>query len=333
MKVIDFQHHYIPRVLAERHGYQPGRNVEFMRDGLKGATIHDRLVDLDWQVRDMDAGRVDVGVLSCVVGWDASLEDCRLINDELVRAEDAHPGRFLGLASVPFEAGDRALLEVERAVRELGLRGLAISSQVMGRPLDAPELRDFYRLVQELDVVIFVHPASVPQGYAWTRDYDLARILGRELDLVVATTRLIVGGVLEEFPRLRFVIGHFGGGIAAIKDRLVAKAFRYGSLKRPFQESFARLAFDAAGFEGSPGALSAALTGIAPSQLVFATDYPQDFSGVQTATGKGPAAMADYVELFRSLPVAEEEKAWMLGGHAAHLLKLAERPHRHVAWP
>jgi predicted TIM-barrel fold metal-dependent hydrolase len=332
MKVFDFQHHYVPLALAERHGYAPGRPADFMQGGLKGATLHDRLVDLDWQLRDMDAGHIDVAVLSCVVGWDAPLADCRLINDDVARVEERYPGRFLGLANVPFDDSGSAAAEVRRAVRELGLRGVAISSQVRGGPLDAPELGDFYRAVQELDVPIFVHPAALPEGYAWTRDYDLGRILGRELDLQVAATRLIVGGVLEEFPRLRFVVAHFGGGIAAVKDRLEAKAFRFGTLKRPFGEYFARLAFDAGGFEGAAGPLTAALTGIAPRQIVFATDYPQDFTGVQTATERGPAAMAEYVELFRGLPYSEEDRAWMLGGYAASLLKLDERPHPHVAW-
>ncbi|MBI4492526.1 MAG: amidohydrolase family protein [Chloroflexi bacterium] len=332
MKVIDFQHHYVPLALAERYGYQRGKKGEFMRGGLRAATIHDRLVDLDWQVRDMDAGHIDLAVLSCVVGWDAPLADCQLINDELARVEQAYPGRFLGLANVPIQEGEPGLAELERAVRALGLRGAAITSQVTGKPLDAPGLGDFYRAAQELDVPIFVHPAALPEGYEWTRDYDLGRILGRELDLVVATTRLIVGGVLDAFPRLRFVIAHFGGGVAAVKERLVAKEFRFGTLKRPFEAYFSQLAFDTAGFEGAPGALTAALTGIKPAQLVFATDYPQDFTGVQTDSGKGPAAMADYVELFRQLPCSDEEKAWMLGGHAAELLKLEQQPHRHIGW-
>lgn len=333
VKVIDFQHHYVPVSIAQRYGYQRGSRAEFIRDGLKGATLHDRLVDLDWQIQEMDRGQIDVGVLSCVVGWDAPMDDCRVINDDLANVESTYRGRFLGLASVPIQEGEAGLAEMERAIRELDLRGVTIASQVMGQSLDSPRLRDFYRKVQELDVVIFVHPASVPAGYEWTRDYDLARILGRELDLMVATTRLIVGGVLDEFPRLRFVMGHLGGGIAAVKSRLIAKGFRFGTLKRPFEDYFSQISFDAAGFEGDLPTLRAALTGIKPSQIVFATDYPQDFSGVQTDTGKGPEDMARYVEAFKELPYDRHEIDWMLGEHAAELLKLKQHPHPHVPWP
>src|SRR5574341_2062343 len=152
-------------------------------------------------------------------------------------------------------------------------------SQVGGASLDSPGLYDFYRKVSELDVPIFVHPAMVPQGYQHLMDYDLARILGRELDLSVAATRIIAGGILDRFPNLKFVIGHFGGGVSAVKDRLVAKGYRFGTLKRSFGEYFDMLYFDMAGFEGGLTALNCGLLGIRPERLVFATDYPQDFTG------------------------------------------------------
>lgn len=61
------------------------------------------------------------------------------------------------------------------------------------------------------------------------QDYDLPRVLGREIDLTVATTRLIAGGVLDRFPQLKLVIAYFGGGIAAVKDRLLAKGYCFGT--------------------------------------------------------------------------------------------------------
>ena len=115
--------------------------------------------------------------------------------------------------------------------------------------LDAPALYDFYETVCALDVPIFVHPALAPIGYDLLQDYDLPRVLGREVDLTVATTRIIAGGVLDRFPNLKFVIAHFGGGIAAVKDRLSAKGYRFGTLKRAFAEYFDMLYFDLAGFE------------------------------------------------------------------------------------
>jgi len=77
-----------------------------------------------------------------------------------------------------------------------------------------------------------------------------------------------------------------------------------------------------AGFEGGATALNCALQGIRPERLVFATDYPQDFTGVNTDTGKGMSELKNYIESIRSLPLDEIAKDKMLGGTAAQLMKL-----------
>jgi len=320
--VIDFQHHLIPMELAKRRGIYSDK-VVFRKEGeVPKLTMHSKLCDPEAQIRDMDEAGLDVAVLSCIIGWDAPLEDCRFINDEFAKLQGQYPGRFVGLAHAPILEGKEAINELDRAIRELGLRGVTITSQIHGVSLDSPQLYDFYAKVSELDVPIFVHPAMLPQGYQLVLDYDLARILGREIDLAVAATRIIAGGILERFPNLKFVIGHFGGGISAVKDRLVAKGYRFGTLKRPFEESFDKLYFDLAGFEGGLTALRCALLGIRPERLVFATDYPQDFTGVSTATGKGVGAIRDYIAAVRSLDFKDEVKEGILGGTAAQLLEL-----------
>jgi predicted TIM-barrel fold metal-dependent hydrolase len=273
----------------------------------------------------MDEAGVDVSVLSCLLGWSAPLDECQLINERLSEVQRKYPGRFVGLAQAPVLEGKTALDELHRAVKKLGLRGVTITSQVHGLPLDSPQLGDFYATVSELNVPIFVHPAMVPKGYDLVKEYDLGRIIGREMDLALATTRIIAGGILERFPNLKFVIGHFGGGIAAVKDRLVAKAYRFGTLKKPFENYFDLLYFDLSGFEGGLTALRCALLGIKPEQLVFATDYPQDFTGVSTDTGRGMAALREYIAAVRNLDLSEEVKNGILGWTAAGLLHLDKK--------
>lgn len=320
--IVDFQHHYVPKDLARKKGLYSETTVFAKEGNVESLTMHSKLYDPEAQLRDMDEAGVDVSVLSCLLGWEAPLEECRFINDDLSRLQERYPRRFVGLAQAPVLDGKEGLKELERAIRQLGLPGVTITSQVKGVSLDSPSFYDFYARVSEFDVPIFVHPAMVPKGYELIRDYDLARILGREVDLAVATTRIIAGGILERFPNLKFVIGHFGGGISAVKDRLVAKAYRFGTLKRPFEESFDKLYFDLSGFEGGLTALRCALLGIRPDRLVFATDYPQDFTGVSTDTGRGMAALRDYISEVRGLDLKEEVKEGILGGTAGRLLKL-----------
>src|SRR6185436_4100749 len=104
-------------------------------------------------------------------------------------------------------------------------------------------------------------------------------------DLTVATTRLIAGG------------------IAAVKDRLIGKGYRFGTLQKPFADYYDSIYFDMAGFEGGVVALNCALQGIRPERLVFASDYPQDFTGVNTDTGKGMSELKNYIAAVRKSPL------------------------------
>ena len=321
--VIDFQHHYIPVELAKKRGlYSETGKTLLQEGGLPATTMHRRLYDLDLQLEEMALGGVDLSVLSCLLGWSAPLDECRFINDDLAAIEKKYPRRFVGLAQAPVLEGKSAMAELRRAISDVGLHGVTITSQVHGLSLDAPRLFELYELVCELDVPLFVHPALVPTGYEHLQDYDLPRVLGREVDLTVATTRLIAGGIFDRYPNLNIVMAHFGGGIAAVKDRLVGKGYRFGTLKKPFGEYFEMVYFDMAGFEGGVVALNCALQGIRPERLVFASDYPQDFTGVNTDTGKGMRELKNYIATIRGLPLSETSKEAVLGGTAARLLKL-----------
>jgi predicted TIM-barrel fold metal-dependent hydrolase len=321
--VIDFQHHYIPVQLAKKRGLYSESGMTMLEEGgLPATTMHQRLYDLDLQLDDMAQAGVDLSVLSCLLGWSAPMEECRFINDDLAAIQQKYPRRFVGLAQAPILEGKTALDELRRAIGDLGLHGVTITSQVGGLSLDSPKLYDFYETICALEVPVFVHPALVPTGYKHLQDYDLPRVLGREVDLTVATTRLIAGGIFDRFPTVNIVMAHFGGGIAAVKDRLVGKGYRFGTLKKSFDEYYDMVYFDMAGFEGGLAALNCALQGIRPERLVFASDYPQDFTGVNTDTGKGMRELKNYIETIRNLPLDQKSKEKILGGTAAVLLKL-----------
>ncbi|MFC0040197.1 amidohydrolase family protein [Actinomadura rayongensis] len=322
MLVIDTHHHYVPPALVAR--YDGGRSgTQVAPPGMTKINSHPGLSDVDERLRTMDAAGVDVAVLSSILSWDASAEECRITNDAFAGLQTSHPGRFAGLAHVPTGMTAESLNEVDRALGDLGLRGLSLPSQPDGHPLDAPELWPLYEKACAWDVPIFVHPAMPPRGYAFIGDYDLSRIVGRELDLILQTTRIIASGLLDRFPTLTFVMSHMGGGIAAITERLRGKQHRFGPhLERSFDEYLGRIHFDLAGFEGGPGALACALTALDPATLLFGTDFPQDFSGVGSVETKGAAGIAAYVRAVADLDLPDGLPAAILGGTAARLLGL-----------
>jgi predicted TIM-barrel fold metal-dependent hydrolase len=286
----------------------------------RDATVHSQLFDLEAQLHDMDRVGIDVAVQSCILGWDATLENCQLINDCTATIQKEHPKRFVGLAHAPVMeiAG---LRELERAVSELGLKGVTISSQANGLSLDAKEFTPFYDLMNRLGVPIFVHPALAPKGYSLMLDYQLPVILTREFDLGVAVTRLIAGGVVERYPNLDFVFAHFGGGLAGYKERISRSSYRF-RLPKSFEDYFDRLYFDMAGFEGSPIALRCALEGIKPERMIFATDYPQNFNSNDPKQGRSVEGVREYIAEIRKLPLNQTVVDGMLGATAARLLRL-----------
>jgi aminocarboxymuconate-semialdehyde decarboxylase len=317
--VIDFEHHYIPAELGRRLGMDPTK-----KEGVRtrDAMVHSQLFDLDAQIRDMNRVGIDIAVQSCILGWDTPLENCQLLNDCTARLQSDYPGRFVGLAHAPVLDGEAGLRELERAVSELGLKGVTISSQVNGLSLDAKEFTPLYKLMNRLGVPIFVHPALSHKGYSLMQDYMLPVILTREFDLGVAVTRLIAGGVVEGYPDLHFVFAHFGGGLAGYKERISRSSYRF-KLPKFFDDYFDRLYFDMAGFEGSRIALRCALDVIKPERMVFATDYPQNFNNSDPKQGRSIDGVGEYIDDIRALPLDEKAKDDMLGGTAARLLKIA----------
>jgi predicted TIM-barrel fold metal-dependent hydrolase len=315
--IIDFEHHYIPAELGRRLGIDPTRKQAVKT---RDATVHAQLFDLEAQLRDMDRVGIDIAVQSCILGWDTTLENCRLINDCTAAAQQQHRARFVGLAHAPVLEED-GLRELERAIGALGLKGVTISSQVNGLPVDAKEFSAFYQLMRRLRVPIFVHPALAPEGYSLMNDYQLPVILTREFDLGLAVTRLIAGGVVERHPDLNFVFAHFGGGLAGYKERIARSSYRF-KLPQRFEDYFDRLYFDMAGFEGSSIALRCALEGIRPERMIFATDYPQNFNNSDPKQGQSVDGVKLYIREIEQLALAETVKQAMLGGTAATLLKI-----------
>ena len=185
----------------QKRGLYSAKTTYLQEGGRRATTMHARLYDLELQLKDMSEAGIDVSVLSCLLGWNASLDECRLINDDLAKVQAKYPGKFVGLAQAPVLEGEEALQEIERAIRSLSLKGVTITSQIKGVSLDSPKLYGLYEKVCELDVPLFVHPALVPIGYELLQDSrSAAGSRVEEVDLTVATTRLIAGGILDRFP-------------------------------------------------------------------------------------------------------------------------------------
>jgi aminocarboxymuconate-semialdehyde decarboxylase len=131
-------------------------------------------------------------------------------NDGMAELVRSRPGRFVGLATLPMQDPERAAVELDRAITELGLRGAEICTHVNGRDLDDPGLRPVYAAAERLGVPLFLHPQNWGDMRRF-RDYALWNLAGFPLETALAASHLIMGGVFEAFPRLRVILAHGGG--------------------------------------------------------------------------------------------------------------------------
>ncbi len=329
--IIDWEHHYLPEELWVKKGGKLGERTTFYEHDKPRGTLNPELYDIENHFKMMDNAGIDMAVLSIAISNDntrIAMEEGKIWNDDVAKLIKKYPKKIAGLAAVPPLGGKPAMDEIERALGFLGMKGVIIRSQANGLSMDSRELYPFYKKMQQLGGIIFIHPSGVQMGMdILNAPYDLNRSIGRELDLIIATTRIIWSGVLEDFPDLKFVIAHKGGGIAALKERIqywVDTPEDAGELRKldrqltkSFDEYFSRMYFDLAGHHGGMNSVKCALTGIKPGQLMLGTDYPQEFLS-------NPDGIKTYVENIKNLDMPKKSIDLMLGGTAKKLLGISK---------
>ena len=147
------------------------------------------------------------------------LDLARLLNDHLAGLVRDHPTRFAGLGTVPLQDPDLAIGELERCMRDLGLRGAQIGTHVNEWNLDHPALFPFFRRAEELGAALFVHPWDM-LGKERLGKYWLAWLVGMPAEASLAICSLIFGGVLERLPALRIAFAHGGGSFMGTLGRI-----------------------------------------------------------------------------------------------------------------
>jgi predicted TIM-barrel fold metal-dependent hydrolase len=193
-----------------------------------GDTLLDRLMDLgEKRIREMDAGGVDVGVVSLTSPGVEHFEPkvaarlAKRVNDELAAAVDKHPDRLRGFATLAPKDADGAARELERAVKELGLRGWKTHSNFGDSYLDEKRYWPVLAKAEELDVPIYLHPAG--PLIEELRTYGLAlagAAFGFGIETAAAMVRLVLSGAFDAFPKLKVILGHYGEGLPFLMQRI-----------------------------------------------------------------------------------------------------------------
>ena len=323
---IDFHAHFYPEdYLKKLEASQGDVRIEtdakgqrwILSMGAKAGPITPDFFDIDTRVERITEHRVDMQILSSPhpgvdrFSPEESADMSRAINDGIAKAMRKSPKHFQGVAMLPLIDTKLALKELDRAVLDLGLKGLCMLSNVAGKMLDGDFLLPIYDRAQELGVPIFIHPTT-PLGAQVMQEWRLAIILGFEFDIVLSATRLAYSGILERFPELNFVISHLGAGIPFLAGRIDRGYFDPTcgiKTKKPTSEYLRELYCDTVSFYQP--ALAMAYEFYGASRMVLGSDFP-------LIIGDLPAA----VPSIEAMPIPKREKEKILGENVIELLKL-----------
>jgi len=272
--------------------------------------------ELERRFKDMDMAEVDLHVLSVtpqtyLYDQDASLAAATsaLQNDQIAKLAKAHPDRFMGIATLPMQAPERAAEELSRAVRTLGMHGAMIGSNVVGKNLDDPSLEPVWATAEELGAFMLIHPVNVA-GMDRLRSYYLNNLIGNPLDTTIAAASLVFGGVLERHPKLNVCLVHGGGFVPYQAGRWVhgwhVRPEPKVNIKQSPEPWIDRFYYDT--ILHAKAQLEFLVASVGCTRVLLGSDYPYDM-------GTG-----ECVRQVNALWIDDTEKATILNGNAVTLL-------------
>ena len=225
--IIDIYNHFIPQAIWQRlDNLIPGHIA------VKAFRELPTLYDIDARLKLLDGFPDMRQVLSLanppieMMGPpDRTPVVARMANDGLAALVDKYPERFPAfIASLPMNNVPATLVEIERAVGELGARGIQIFTNVLGEPLSAPQFRPVFQAMAERDLPVWIHPVRGPNfpdyaGETVSED-EVWFTFGWPYETSAAVTRLIYSGLYDELPNLKIITHHMGGMIPYFANKI-----------------------------------------------------------------------------------------------------------------
>ena len=275
-----------------------------------------RHTDVKAKLADMDKAGIAMTALSIndpgpeLFGKDSAAM-ARMLNDFIADNVKAHPTRFFGLATLPFDSTDGMLAEFDRATGKLGMKGILLYSNLDGKFPDDPAFRPLFAEAEKRGTPVLLHPAY-PTTFNVTSAYEGASGLGLMFDTTIALNRMILGGVLEQHPKLKLVCPHVGGALPYLIGRIdhQTMVLKRGAqnIKKAPSEYLKQVWFDTV----SPLAMAIryGIDFVGADQMLYASDHPW----------VDPVMIAGNVQ---SLKLGAEQEAQIFAGNARRLFNLS----------
>ncbi|MGI0090881.1 MAG: amidohydrolase family protein [Nitrososphaerales archaeon] len=346
MTIIDAYTHFVPKqyldMLAKVSDEQVRSEVSVF---LSACARHPHLSDLDRRIEHLDKYGIDYEVSAPQHTLDpnkfgqlddeSQIELCRVSNNEMARAMKESKGRIYTLGTVPLSSLEESgIEEMRRAIRDLGLKGFEVLSNVRGKPIDRFEA--FWAEAERLDAAVYIHPADAVSNTSRTYEgeFDLMHVFGWPFETTLIFSRLLFSGVMSRHPRLRVLAHHLGGTIPFLEGR-ISESYSNKMAAYPDDILLAKEQVDQAlgGIRGRRaidfykvfyydtaigGSLSAIRTGcevFGVERIVFGTDYPFGSDG-------GTRRLATYPEAILRLNLPKEDLEKIFVDNATKLLAI-----------
>ncbi|HWO41918.1 MAG TPA: amidohydrolase family protein [Candidatus Eisenbacteria bacterium] len=327
---IDIHHHYVPAELLEearRHGRSLGVELTESQTGEKALSfagappfvLHPDLPAVEARLammQDCKLARAALEAHTATLGYQLTGEQgeswCRLYNEGIRALIKRHPERFTGIAAVPLQDPPRAAQVLEHAIRDLGLRGGYIGSNVNGKYYNTHDFDPFWRKAEELDALIVMHPEDVA-GAERMGPYGLKLICGNPADSALSLGFMTYSGIFDRFPNLKLCVLHGGGFFPYHLGRFdqgwhVRSGARAAQAQKPPSGYLKNLYYDNMIYRVDTLDYLRRLAGA--DHIMVGTDYPYSL---------GDWKAVDKIE---ALDCPDAEKRLMLDGNAKRLLKL-----------
>ncbi|TME90134.1 MAG: amidohydrolase [Chloroflexi bacterium] len=274
------------------------------------------MTDPALRIEDMDRVGIDIEVLSLstpnvyFAPPERQAEVARLVNDAYAELASRHPRRFKGFASIPMDDPDAALRELERTQGELRMNGVIVLSNINGRALTDARYRPFFVECDRRRVCVFIHP-MIPASAEPFAEYVLGPIIGFPFDTTLAVARLCYAGVFRELPNIRWILGHLGGAVPYLMERMDNGWRDFAECRANIDELpsvyLKRLYYDTVSFSAPSLRLARELVGA--DHLVMGSDYPHLLGSIDRA-----------VSSIESLDVPAPDKERIFSGTARAIL-------------
>ena len=233
MTIIDFHNHFYPPEYVKALETGPG-NIKVTYDDDGNPLLHypgdyNILVpghrDIEFRAQVLEEAGITKQIITFttpgthIESPQRSVELAQMVNDSFVRIVRERKDRFAALATLPLNDPAASVTELERTFSKLGFKGVMMFSNVNGTALSDERFWPLYEKADELKAVFYIHP-SFPVGVEAMTDYWLMPLIGFTFDTTLAAAKLVFSGVVEKFPGITWVLGHLGGAIPYLAERL-----------------------------------------------------------------------------------------------------------------